>query len=149
MKILHPTDFSECADLAQEQAIRLARAMGGEIILLHVALDTPLYGEGLMAMREVKAVYEAQRKWATEALEARAAAIRPQGPPTRWRLERGVPHEEIVSVATADGADLIVMGTRGLSGLERFFLGSVADRVIRTAPCPVLTVRGPKGEGDR
>lgn len=141
MKILHPTDFSECADRAQQQAVRLAHAMGGEIVLLHVAVETPLYGEGLMSTKEVREVYAAARKWATATLEERAAAIREHGLATRVVLKAGVPHEEIVKTAAEEQADLIVLGTHGRGGVERFFIGSVADRVIRTAPCPVVTVR--------
>jgi nucleotide-binding universal stress UspA family protein len=144
MKILHPTDFSACADQAQQQAVRLAHAMGGEIVLLHVAVETPLYGEGLMSMKEVREVYAAARKWATATLEERAAAIREHGLATRFVLKAGVPHEEIVKTAAEEGADLIVLGTHGRGGVERFFIGSVADRVIRTAPCPVVTVREAK-----
>ena len=141
MKILHPTDFSECADRAQQQAIRLAHAMGGEIVLLHVTVQAPLYGEGLMSSKEVRGVYAAAREWATKTLEERAAMIREHGLATRTLMRTGTPHEEIVQAAAAERADLIVLGTHGRGGVERFFIGSVADRVIRSAPCPVVTVR--------
>jgi nucleotide-binding universal stress UspA family protein len=144
MKILHPTDFSEAADQAQEQALRLAHALGGEVILLHVAVETPLYGEGLMSRKEVREVFAAARKWATTTLEERTAALREHGLTARFILKTGVPHEEIVKTAAEEHADLVVMGTHGRGAVERFFLGSVADRVVRSAPCPVLTVRGPK-----
>jgi universal stress protein A len=147
MKILHPTDFSEAATHAQAEAVRLAHAIGGELVLLHVAVEAPLYGEGLMSRSEVREVYAAARQWATAALEERAAAIREHGLATRWLLAGGAPAEEIVRTATAEGVGYIVLGTRGLGGLERFFLGSVADRVIRSAPCPVITVRMPEGGG--
>jgi nucleotide-binding universal stress UspA family protein len=143
MTILHPTDFSESAEHAERQAVRLAHAIGGEVVLLHVAVEAPLYGEGLMTSKEVREVYEAARKWATGALEARVAKIRDHGLATRWLLRAGVPHEEIARVATEERAEYIVVGTRGRGGLERALLGSVADRVVRTAPCPVLTVRLP------
>ncbi|MEK7715145.1 MAG: universal stress protein, partial [candidate division NC10 bacterium] len=68
------------------------------------------------------------------------------GIPVRWALEVGVPFEEIVKAAEKEGADMIVMGTHGRSGLNRLLLGSVAERVIRLAPCPVLTVRQPQGK---
>lgn len=144
MKILHPTDFSEAAEHAQQEAVRLAHSIGGELILLHVAVETPLYGEGLFNMKEVKEVYAAARKWATAALEERAAKIREHGLATRWLLKTGVPHEEIVKTASEEGAAYVVMGTHGRGALERFLLGSVADRVVRTAPCPVVTVRQPE-----
>lgn len=144
MKILHPTDFSEDADRAQKEAIRLAQGLGAEIIVLHVTVDTPLYGEGLMNRKEVREVYEAARRWATSTLEERVAAIRELGLAARYLLKTGVPHAEIVKAAATEGADYIVIGTRGRGGLERAFLGSVADRVIRTAPCPVVSIRQPE-----
>lgn len=149
MKILHPTDFSECAEQARAQAIRLARALGAEIILFHVAVETPLYAEGMLAAGTVQKVYDAQRKWAEEALEARAAETRAAGVPARWKLTAGVPFDAIVQGAEEEGADMIVMGTHGRRGLEGLLLGSVANRVIRLAGCPVLTVRERKGAGGR
>lgn len=144
MKILHPTDFSECVTLAEQFAVRLARDLKGELVLFQALVETPLYGEGLLNMREAQRVYEAQRKWAEETLEARAGQIRQaEGIPVRWTIQAGVPFEEIVKTAAEQGADLIVMGTHGRSGLNRLLLGSVAERVIRLAPCPVLTVRQP------
>lgn len=144
MKILHPTDFSECAEQARAQAIRLARALGAEIILFHVAVETPLYAEGMLAAGTVQKVYDAQRKWAEEALEARAAETRAAGVPARWKLTAGVPFDAIVQGAEEEGADMIVMGTHGRRGLEGLLLGSVANKVVRLAGCPVLTVREKK-----
>lgn len=141
MKLLHATDFSESARRAEEQAVRLVRATGGALVLLHVQVEIPLYGEGPFGMGDVRAVYEAQRKWAGETLAARATELGQQGVPTEWRLRAGVPFEEIVRVAEEEAADVIVMGTHGRGGLGRLLLGSVADRVIRLASCPVLTVR--------
>ena len=142
MKILNPTDFSECAEQARVQAIRLARALGAEIILFHVAVETPLYAEGVLAPGDVRKIYDAQRKWAEEALEARAAETRAAGVPARWKLTVGVPADAIVQAVEEEGAEMIVMGTHGRRGLERILLGSVANKVVQLAPCPVLTVRG-------
>lgn len=145
MKILHPTDFSECATHAEQFAVRLARDLKGELVLFQALVEAPLYGEGILNMREAQRVYDAQRKWAEETLEARAGQIRQaEGVPVRWALQTGVPFEEIVKAAEKEGADMIVMGTHGRSGLNRLLLGSVAERVIRLAPCPVLTVRQPQ-----
>ena len=142
MKILNPTDFSECAEQARAQAIWLARALGAEIVLLHVAVETPFYAEGVLAPGEVRKIYDAQRKWAEEALEARAAETRAAGVPARWKLTVGAPADAIVQAVEEEGAEMIVMGTHGRRGLERMLLGSVANKVIQLAPCPVLTVRG-------
>jgi nucleotide-binding universal stress UspA family protein len=141
MKMLHPTDFSECAEKARAHATELARALGAEVILFHVSVETPLYAEGLMGMKEVREIYDAQRKWAGETLEARAAEMRNAGVTARWEMAVGAPWEEIVRAAEKEGVDLIVMGTHGRRGLDRLLLGSVANKVIRTANCPVLTVR--------
>ncbi len=144
MKILHPTDFSECAEQARAEAIRLAQALGGEVVLFHVAVEAPLYAEGMLGMTEVQKIYDAQRKWAEETLEARAAEMRAAGVPARWKLSVGVPFAAIVRAAAEEGADMIVMGTHGRRGLEGLLLGSVANRVVRLAGCPVLTVREKK-----
>jgi nucleotide-binding universal stress UspA family protein len=144
MKLVHPTDFSDCADAAQAVALRLARRVRGEVVLLHVAVEAPLHSEGPLNRKAVRQVYAAQRKWAMKTLEERTAAIRKRGVAARWLLRSGVPAEEIAKASVAEAADLVVLGTHGRAGLERALLGSVADRVIRTAPCPVLTVRVPE-----
>lgn len=141
MKILHPTDFSVCADQARAHAIGFARALGAELILLHVLVEAPLYAEGMLGMKQVQQVYDAQRKWAEETLEARTGESRDAGVSVRWKMAVGVPAGEIVREAEEEGADMIVMGTHGRRGLGELLLGSVANRVIRLAGCPVLTVR--------
>jgi nucleotide-binding universal stress UspA family protein len=114
-----------------------------------VLVETPLYGETILNMPKVRSVYDAQRKWAEETLEARAADLRQRGMKASYRVQVGVPFEEIVRVAGEERADMIVMGTHGRSGLNRALLGSVAERVIRLAPCPVLTVRQTAPAGGR
>jgi universal stress protein A len=129
VKIVHPTDFSVEAEAAEQEAVRLARRLNGELVLVHVATETPLYGEQMFAMPDVKRISE------------RAAALTREGVPTRWRRRVGVVHAEIGTVAREEAADYIVIGTHGRGGLDRVMLGSVAERVVRTAPCPVITVR--------
>jgi universal stress protein A len=141
MTIIHPTDFSEEADQAERQAAQLARSLGAELLLLHVSIETALYGETAFGMADVKRVYQSQARWAEQRLGARAEGLSKEGVPTRWLRRVGIPHEAICDVAREEDAAYIVMGTHGRAGLTRFMLGSVADRVIRTAPCPVLTVR--------
>jgi nucleotide-binding universal stress UspA family protein len=147
MKILHPTDFSECATGAQTVAVDLAHKLDAELVLVQVLVEAPLYSEGFISRRQVQTVYDAQRKWSEEALEARAAQLRQSGIKTNWRVQTGAPYEEIVRTAEEEHAAMIVMGTHGRSGLNRALLGSVAERVIRLAPCPVLTVRQAKSGG--
>jgi len=141
VKIVHPTDFSVEAEAAEQEAVRLARRLDAELVLVHVATETPLYGEQVFAMPDVKRIYEAQARWAEKRLAERAAALTHEGVPTRWRRRVGVVHAEIGTVAREEAADYIVIGTHGRGGLDRVMLGSVAERVVRTAPCPVITVR--------
>ena len=86
-------------------------------------------------------VFEEQREWARKALEERAAECRGQGVATLARVVTGAPHHEIVETVKREGAAFVVMGTHGRGALERFLLGSVADRVLRAAPCAVVTRR--------
>ena len=91
MKILHPTDFSECAAGAQAVAVDLARKLAAELVLVQVLVETPLYSEGFISRRQVQTVYDAQRKWSEETLEARAEQLRQSGIKTSWRVQAGAP----------------------------------------------------------
>jgi nucleotide-binding universal stress UspA family protein len=142
-RILVPTDFSAQAEAAWETARRLARALGAEVLLVHVAAETPLYSEGVVTTERVREVFEASRGWAERTLGQWADRARTEGLLVKTALRAGVPHREIVAAAGEVGADLIVIGTHGRGGVDRALLGSVADRVIRLAPCPVLAVRAP------
>lgn len=139
--IMHATDFSREAEAGEAAAAGLARGLGAELILVHVAVETPLYGESVFGIDEVRKVYVAQARWAEDALAERARALGAAGVSTRWLRRVGVPHEEIVKAAAEERVAYLVLGTHGRGGLGRFMLGSAADRVVRTAPCPVLTVR--------
>lgn len=145
-RIMCATDFSDAGQVAEAQAIALARAFGAELVYVHVNVETPLYGEAAFAMADVERVYEAQRRWAHDTLRARASAAEQSGVRTRFVLRSGVPHEQIVAACAEEGADMLVIGTHGRSGLNRFLMGSVAERVVRSASCPVLTVRTPEIE---
>jgi nucleotide-binding universal stress UspA family protein len=147
MKIVHPTDFSECATQAEAVAADLARQLDGELVLVQVLVEAPLYSEGFISRRQVQTVFDAQRKWTEQTLEARAEQLRQSGIKTSWRVQTGAPFEEIVRTAEEERAGMIVMGTHGRGGLNHMLLGSVAERVIRLAPCPVLTVRQAKSVG--
>jgi nucleotide-binding universal stress UspA family protein len=136
-KILHPTDFSEESAGAFRLACALAKQHDGEVILLHVMAPPIAWGE--VVARETPTSYEEQL-WNEYLLPMRRSE-----PDVRIlpRLEEGDPAALIVSVAEEVACDLIVMGTHGRTGLRRLLMGSVAEHVLRTAPCPMLTVRGP------
>ena len=140
-RILVPTDFSAGSEHAWTEARRLASRLGAELVLLHVLVEAPLYSEGPFTVKQTRGVFEAARKWAVNALGEWTSAAGTAGLSARWVLRTGVPYKEIVGAATRESPDLIVIGTHGRGGVDRALLGSVADRVIRLAPCPVLTVR--------
>lgn len=134
--ILHPTDYSERSDIAFRIACSLARDYQAKLVLLHVALrSVTIEGEAAIAPRSEE-YFQAERK----KLEGMSV-------PAEIRVGRqvaeGAPAEEILRTAQAVKADLIVMGTHGRTGLARMLAGSVAEQVMRRAPCPVLTVRPP------
>jgi nucleotide-binding universal stress UspA family protein len=139
-RILCPTDFSETAAAAERHAVALARALGAELVLLHVASEAPLRRETL-GTPEVRRVFESQRAWVTETLAARVRELTTGGVSARSVVKTGVPWREVVGAVEEEQADMIVMGTQGRTGLDRLLIGSVAERVVRHAPCPVLTVR--------
>jgi nucleotide-binding universal stress UspA family protein len=139
-RIVVPTDFSVSAERAWALAQRLARTTDSELVLVHVvprsAWSIPRAGHAS----------EQARKWAAEELEDCAGKARAQGLRVRRAMRTGVPYREIVALAREENADLIVVATHGRGGIDRALLGSVADQVIRLAPCPVLTVPEPPGE---
>jgi universal stress protein A len=119
--------------------VQLARRHAGELILLHVYMDLPAYPE--ITAGQVEAIYEEQRRWIETALERRARAARGEGLLARALLRTGPAAPTIAQTAKEESADLIVVGTHGRAGLDRLVLGSVAERVVRLAACPVLVVK--------
>lgn len=135
-RILLPTDGSEGSDRAVEQAIGLASETGGELHVLFVVEDIP-YAPELMD-DQVEGQLRALGEEAIEEIRARAADA---GVTVVTEVRQGAPHSAILGYADEAAADVIVMGTHGRSGLDRYLLGSVTERVVRTAEVPVLTVR--------
>lgn len=139
--ILHPTDFSSNARQAFALACGLARDYKAELVLLHVlAPPVVVYSDGIVPVDP-----EGEEQRAREKLYAIET---PPSVPVRHRMIEGEPAVEIMRVAKEMNCDLIVLGTHGRSGLERFFMGSVAEEVMRHAPCPVMTVRVPMPHSD-
>ena len=138
-RILCATDFSDTAEAAWEAARELARTHRAEIVLVHVFTEFPVYPE--VAGPEVARVWQEQRAWVERALADRVATAAAGELSARWVLKTGAAAESIIEAATQTHADLVVVGTHGLTGLTRLFIGSVAERVVRLAPCAVLTVK--------
>lgn len=139
-KILVPTDFSAGSEAATEQALSLAQKFAASVTLFHV-YQVPTYvfpdGSSFVAGPEVTARIE---RGVEDSLAAAArAAQQKSGVPVETASAIGTPFEEILRAA--EGCDLVVMGTHGRTGLRHLLLGSVAEKVVRHAHCPVLTVR--------
>lgn len=140
-RILVPTDFSAGSERAWAIARQLAERLGAELILFHVVVEAPLFSEGPFTMEHARSVFSKAREWANTTLGEWTAAATASGLRARSIVGTGAPTKEIIATAGLEHADLIVMGTQGRGGLDRALLGSVAERVIRLAPCPVLVVR--------
>lgn len=142
-RILFATDFSECAAEAEAYAVLLARAYEAEVNVLHVLEFYP----GMSSEYPVNALYlEQLRQEADRRLEAVLKRIGQSGVAVKSRQALGIPSQQICATAKECHADLIVLGTYGRTGLEHVLLGSTAERVITTAPCPVLTLRARSAE---
>ncbi|HTE53745.1 MAG TPA: universal stress protein [Kofleriaceae bacterium] len=141
-RILVPVDFSVCSLAALSHAAAMARPSRGSIDVLHVwPLAHPLALEALAASAGMTVVELAESE-AAEALAAVMADLEDRGVAgPRGRVECGEPADVILRAARDGGYDLIVMGTHGHGGLADRVRGSVAEQVIRRAPCPVLTIR--------
>jgi len=136
--ILHPTDFSERATYGFKLACALARDYGARLILCHVhQIPTVVYGEFGAVPPEPEDTVDMLRDMLLR--------VRPADPsiPVEHHLLEGEPAAEIVHLASDSHSDLIVLGTHGRTGLARLLMGSVAEQVVRRAPCPVLTVKTP------
>lgn len=138
--IVAATDFSPASERAVFYAEALAREFGARLHLLHVVADPLLAAAWSEAYAyDLDKLAERMRVDADTQLAGRAAKI--SGLVVTHEAAVGKPANTIVAIACDLGADLIVLGTHGRSGMSHFFLGSVAERVVRTARCPVMTVR--------
>jgi nucleotide-binding universal stress UspA family protein len=141
--IMVPHDFSDTAQRALEFALGIARPLRARVSVMF-AYDVVAYGfpEAPAVPTDSAQIERAARA----ALEDVARRAQGTGVEVEGMLRRGVPWSEINAAAEETKVDLIVMGTHGRRGFARALLGSVAEKVVRTAPCPVLTVRGPAAE---
>ena len=138
--ILVPIDFSSWSEQAFEYACSLAAKLGASMYLLSV-VDIPIYGAPELAAAMTPSQVETAAEQNEAALMKLAARHEGDVRIVDTVLRTGDPRTEIVDTAIDVKADLIVMGTHGRRGLKRALLGSVAENVVRTAPCPVLLVR--------
>jgi universal stress protein A len=142
-RILHATDFSKASRPALAKAIALARQNRTPLLIAHAL--PPLVvtvGEGFVSPGTYDVIDRSARQHASKQFKARVGRAKRAGVRATALLLDGTPQEQIPRAARRVHADLIVIGTHGRSGLSKVLLGSVAERVVRFAPCPVLTVRG-------
>jgi nucleotide-binding universal stress UspA family protein len=147
--ILAPTDFSEASREATATANDLARAFQAELVIVHVVSTVPPFPGN---MGSAAAVFNADtyqsdliKHWGGE-LNAFASQLVPGERKVRTIIREGDPGKNIVELAEQEGVDLVVIATHGRTGLKRFVFGSVAEKVVRHCPCPVLVI--PEGQQD-
>ena len=138
--VLVPIDFSATADRALAYAIALAQQLQARLTLLHVLDMTPLAMGDMDTGMPVSAL-DALETEAQHLLQASLERVQRAGLQGESLLVQGTPTQTIVDTAGEQGVDLILMGTHGRTGLAHVFLGSVAEHVVRQAPCPVLVMR--------
>ena len=140
--ILVPSDFRTASAKALDVAVTLAKKFDAKVTLLHV-WEIPIYPymDFMLNTEVISSVEEA----ATKGLEQALAALRRQLPTAQSQLRTGEAWREILDAIKELQADLVVMGTHGRRGLSHLTLGSVAEKVVRLSPVPVLTVQEPTG----
>ena len=140
--ILAPTDFSDYSKKALSDAFELAQIFGAKLSLLHVLEPSPYLGEFTLPTMGEELLGDLERQ-----ASAALAQVLPEAQQAKIEVTRAVaigsPSVKIVETVEAEHVDLIVMATHGRTGLSHLLIGSVAERVVRTAPCPVLTIRPP------
>jgi nucleotide-binding universal stress UspA family protein len=139
-RICCAVDFSEPSWIAMEHAADLASRLRAELTLVHVRAPPPPAASDMLVSS--RGVTEIEARQAEETLEVwRSDAEQRAALPVRARMLLGDPPLEIARFAEREGLDLVVLGTHGRSGFSRLLLGSVAERVLRHAPVPVLVIR--------
>jgi nucleotide-binding universal stress UspA family protein len=142
-KILIPTDGSDGAMKAAEMAVQLGEKFDAQCIFIHVI--QPLIGIPTIATGDILPATvispEEQEQWGKQIIERMVAAYKEYRHGIKTRLEWGNPVERICSAAEEEEANLIVIGSRGVGGLEELLTGSVSSGVVHHAPCPVLVIR--------
>ncbi len=142
-RILSPTDFSAASLEALDRAVELATSFQAELLVAHVVEPipavTPDFGYGFDVTTFESGVYSGNEERLREVIASRV----PTEVRSRSLLSYGEPANEIVKIAADEGADLIVIATHGLTGWRHLVFGSVAEKVVRLANCPVLSLRIP------
>jgi nucleotide-binding universal stress UspA family protein len=143
-RILHATDYSKASERALQEAVDFAKQNNAEMLVVHVIQPVVPYvaGEDIGAAELYVKLEESTKQEAQRSMNKLMQRLERLRIKAKSLLLRGIPADQIVKAAKNRKADMIVIGTHGRTGLSKLFMGSVASRVISTAPSPVLTVRG-------
>ncbi len=139
--ILFPTDFSNGARAAMDHAVSLAMDYQAKLILLYVIQDISIAEWYIPSTLVVADLAEDMRKSASREMDKWIAEVSAKVNDVEKMVVRGVPFVEIIKTAKEKSADLLVIGTHGRTGIDHLLFGSTAEKVVRKAACPVLTVR--------
>ena len=141
-RVLYASDFSTASRRAMTTAVALAKSLDANLTIISVLAPlVPVVPEQYFDAATLDRLDERARHWSGRQLARLAAAAKRAGVKVTTILRQGDPASEIVRAGRSTRADLIVVGTHGRRGLSKILLGSVAERVVASAPCPVLTVR--------
>ncbi|MBI5740091.1 MAG: universal stress protein [Nitrospirae bacterium] len=143
-RILFPTDFSEGAQQALTYAVDLATHYEAKLYMVHVIYDLAKATGMHVPHVSHDEMYKELNKWAATEMDRCCHEELRGFQNIEKAVLKGIPYEEILKFAGDKKIDMIVIGTYGRSGLERFIFGSTAERVVRRAPCAVMTVRVPE-----
>jgi len=142
-KVLVPIDFSDYSKIALKYAIDFAQKFNAEMFLVYVVepvIYPPDFSMGQIAIPSVNTEWDIKAK---EELDKLADSEIPDGVKVKTTIKTGKPFLEIIETASEEDVDLIIIATHGHSGMEHILFGSTAEKVVRKAPCPVLTLREP------
>ena len=142
-KVLVPIDFSDYSKNSLRYAVNFAKQFNAEIYLIYVVepvIYPPDFSMGQIAIPSVNAEWDERAKVELDNL---AKTEIPEGVNVKTILKNGKPFLEIIDTASEENIDLIIIATHGHTGMEHLLFGSTAEKVVRKAPCPVLTLREP------
>jgi len=143
-KILYPTDFSDPSACALYYAAEMAKKFDAELVMMHVLLDESQMVSFYLPQLTVQNLSKDMEDGAKAKMEEFVADTRAlEGIEYSTVMVKGIADDEIIKFAKENGIDMIVLGTHGRTGLEHVIFGSTAEKVVRSAPCPVLTVHCP------
>jgi nucleotide-binding universal stress UspA family protein len=139
LRLLVALDLSDCSRLALAAALTVARHAPTELVVISVLERSSAHPEE--AMGETEALVSELHKLVQSVLDEQHEGTLPDGARVHYTVVRGSPADEIIAQATAHRSDTVVIGTHGRTGLDRLLTGSVAERIVRHAPCSVFTVK--------